>query len=89
MPGMSQQNESPTTKPGNDCPLCRKGTLVPSPSGINLLCRACKKITVLPLGVGGFLAGTKSDFRTEKPPSPTAAHLPNAIGCALAAKSTQ
>jgi hypothetical protein len=49
MPGMSQQNESPTTKPGNDCPLCRKGTLVPSPSGINLLCRACKKITVLPL----------------------------------------
>lgn len=47
MPGMGQQTESPTAKPGDRCPLCGEGALVPSPSGLNLLCRACNRITVL------------------------------------------
>ena len=39
---------APTAKRGDRCPLCGKGTLVPSPSGINLLCHACNRITLLP-----------------------------------------
>jgi hypothetical protein len=39
---------APTPKPGDHCPFCGEGTLVPSPSGINLLCHACNRITVLP-----------------------------------------
>jgi hypothetical protein len=39
---------APTAKRGDRCTLCGKGTLVPSPSGINLLCHACNRITVLP-----------------------------------------
>jgi hypothetical protein len=48
MPGMSQQSESPTAKPGDRCPFCGKGVLVPSPSGLNLQCGTCERITVLP-----------------------------------------
>jgi len=47
MPGMSQQTESPTAKPGNRCSFCGEGTLVPSPSGLNLLCGTCDRITLL------------------------------------------
>jgi hypothetical protein len=39
---------APTAKRGDRCPLCGKGTLVPSPSGLNLRCCTCKRITVLP-----------------------------------------
>jgi hypothetical protein len=49
MPGMGQQAEFPTAKPGDRCPLCGEGLLVSSPSGLNLLCYACNRITVLPL----------------------------------------
>jgi hypothetical protein len=49
LPGMSQQTESPTAKPGDHCPLCGEGALVPSPSGMNLLCDTCNRIAVLPL----------------------------------------
>ena len=48
-PVVNQQTESPTAKPEDRCPLCGEGTLVPSPSGTNLLCHACNRITVLPL----------------------------------------
>ncbi len=42
-----QLAESPKAKPGDRCPLCRKGRLVPSPSRLNLVCDACNRITVL------------------------------------------
>ena len=42
-----QLAEFPTAKPGDRCPLCGKGRLVPSPSRLNLLCVACNRITVL------------------------------------------
>ena len=62
MPGMSQQAESPTAKPGDRCPRCGEGTLVPSPSGLNLLCDTCNGITVLPLA-------QKPDARPDAPGS--------------------
>ena len=52
MPGMSQQAEPPTAKPGDRCPFCGKGALLPSPSGMNLLCDTCDRITVLPQAQG-------------------------------------
>jgi hypothetical protein len=48
MPGMGEQPESPTMKPGDPCTFCGERTLVPSPSGQNLLCGRCKRITLLP-----------------------------------------
>jgi hypothetical protein len=48
MPGMGEQAESPTVRSGDRCPFCGGGTLVPSPSGLNLLCRTCDRITLLP-----------------------------------------
>jgi len=38
--------EEAELKPGDSCPLCGKGTLVPSPSGANLLCWQCNRIIV-------------------------------------------
>ena len=58
MPGMDQQAESPTMKPGDRCPFCGDGTLVRSPSGLNLLCRTCDRITLLP-------QAHRSDGRTD------------------------
>jgi hypothetical protein len=48
VPSMTQQAEYPTAKPGENCPYCGEGPLVPSPSGMNLHCHTCNKITVLP-----------------------------------------
>jgi hypothetical protein len=48
MPGMGEQAESRTMKPGDRCPFCGEMTLVLSPSGQNLLCGRCKRITVRP-----------------------------------------
>jgi hypothetical protein len=47
---MSQQTESPTAKPGDRCPLCGKGTLAPSPSGLNLLCDTCNRTVLVRQG---------------------------------------
>ena len=49
MPGMNQQAESPAAKPGDRCPFCGERTLVRSPSGLNLVCTGCYRITLLPL----------------------------------------
>ncbi len=49
LPVMNQQTELPTSKPGDRCPFCSEGVLVPSPSGLNLLCSTCDRITLLPL----------------------------------------
>ena len=48
MPSMTQQAEYSTAKLGDHCPLCDKGALVISPSGLNLHCDTCHQITVLP-----------------------------------------
>jgi hypothetical protein len=48
VPSMTQQTEYPTSKPGDRCRRCGKGALVLSPSGMNLHCDTCNKITVLP-----------------------------------------
>jgi hypothetical protein len=47
MRGMSRQIESPIAKLGDRCLLCVEGTLVPSPSGLNLRCGRCKRITLV------------------------------------------
>ena len=49
MPTTTQQVEYSTAKLGDHCPLCGKGALVISPSGLNLHCDTCHQITVLPL----------------------------------------
>ena len=49
LPRMGQQTESPTAKPGDPCPLCGEGVLMPSPSGLNLECDTCNRITLLPM----------------------------------------
>jgi len=47
-PGMGEQSESPTVKPGDRCPFCGEGVLMPSPPGLHLQCGRCKRITLLP-----------------------------------------
>jgi uncharacterized protein (DUF983 family) len=44
---MYEQTESLSTKLGDRCPLCGNGALLPSPSGMNFVCHACKRIIVL------------------------------------------
>jgi hypothetical protein len=43
---IGMKTEEATLKQGDSCPLCGKGTLVPSPSGANLLCSHCNRIIV-------------------------------------------
>lgn len=58
--GMDQKSESPTAKLGDRCPRCGKGTLVPSSSGVNLLCQACNRTVLL-------RQGRKPDDRPDVP----------------------
>jgi hypothetical protein len=52
MPAMGDQSESPTITPGDRCPFCGEGVLTRSPSGLNLLCGRCQRITLLPQAHG-------------------------------------
>ena len=47
MPAMGEQTESPTMNLGGPRTFCGERTLVLSPSGLNLVCTRCDRITLL------------------------------------------